>query len=101
MNQKILLFIVQRLIVPVAVLLMLDIQSNLDLRTQLVKNGCTYCEKYLNRGLDSHRLPCEVVQLANDLPKKLQKFNEPLELHVMGFKWSVTFFKKFQNFPKT
>jgi hypothetical protein len=37
------------------------IQSNLYLRTQLVKNGCTYCKKYLNQGMDSHRLTREVV----------------------------------------
>jgi hypothetical protein len=77
------------------------IQSNLYLRTQLDKNGCTYCEKYLNRGMDSHRLTCEVVQLVNDLPKKMQKFDKPLELHVKGSNWSMTFPKKFQNFLKT
>jgi hypothetical protein len=38
-----------------------QVQSNLYLRTQLVKNGCTYCEKYLNRGMDSHRLTCKDV----------------------------------------
>jgi hypothetical protein len=69
--------------------------------TQLVKKGWTYCKKYLNRGMDSHRLPCGVVQLFIDLPKKLQKFDKPLELHVKGFHWSMTFPKKFQNFPKT
>ncbi len=70
-------------------------QSNLYLRTQLVKNGCTYCKKYSNRGMDSHRLTCEVVQLANDLQKKKkQKFDKPLKLHVKGFNWSMTFSKK-------
>ncbi len=33
--------------------------------------------------------------------KKLQKFDKPLELHVKGFNWSITFPKKFQNFLKT
>jgi hypothetical protein len=34
-----------------------SVRSNLYLRTQLVKNGCTDCdEKYLNRSMDSHRL---------------------------------------------
>jgi hypothetical protein len=61
----------------------------------------TYYEKYLNRGMDSHRLTCEVVQLVNDLPKKLAKFDKPLELHVKGFNWSMTFPEKFQNFLKT
>jgi hypothetical protein len=78
-----------------------QVQSNLDLRTQLVKNGCTYCKKYLNRGMDSHRLPCEVVQLVNGLPKKFQKFNKPLKLHVKRFNWSMTFPIKSQNFLKT
>ncbi len=27
-----------------------------------------YCEKYLNRDMDIHRLICEVVLLVNDLP---------------------------------
>jgi hypothetical protein len=49
------------------------IQSNLYIRTQLVKNGCTYCKKYLNQGMDSHRLTREVVQLVNDLPKQNYK----------------------------
>ncbi len=49
----------------------------LYLRTQLVKNGCTYCEKYLYRDMDFHRLTCEVVWLVNDLPKKLQIFVKP------------------------
>jgi hypothetical protein len=71
------------------------------LRTQLVKNGCTYCEKYLNRVVDSYRLTCEVVQLFYDLPKKLQKFDKPLELHVKGSNWSMTFPKIFKNFLKT
>jgi hypothetical protein len=65
------------------------VQLNLYLRTKLVKNGCTYCEKYLNEGMDSHRLTCDVVQLVNDLPKKIQKFDKPLELHVKGFNWSM------------
>jgi hypothetical protein len=70
-------------------------------RTQLVKNGCTYCEKYVNpSGTDSHRLTCEVVQLVNDLPKKLQKFDKPLKLHVKRFTWPMTFPKKIQR-PNT
>ncbi len=36
-------------------------QLNLYFHTQLVKDGCTYCEKYLNRDMDFHRLTCEVV----------------------------------------
>jgi hypothetical protein len=51
--------------------------------------------------MDSHRLPCEMVQKVNDLLKKLQKFNKPLELHVKGLYWSMTFPKKFQNFLRT
>jgi hypothetical protein len=39
----------------------LRIQSYLYLHTQLVKNGCTYCEKYLNQNMDFHRLTCEVI----------------------------------------
>ncbi len=39
----------------------LELHSNLYLRTQLVKNGYTYCEKYLNQDMDVHRLICEVV----------------------------------------
>jgi hypothetical protein len=38
-----------------------EVQLNLYLRTELVKNGCTYCEKYLYRDMDFHRLTCEVV----------------------------------------
>ncbi len=77
------------------------VQSNLYLRTQLVKIGCTYSEKYLNQGMDPHRLTCEVVQLVNDLPKKnLKKFDKPLELHVKGFKWSMIFPKKNPKPPK-
>jgi uncharacterized protein with von Willebrand factor type A (vWA) domain len=49
-----------------------QLQSNLYSRTQLVKR-CTYCKKYLNGGMDSHRLTCEVVQLVNDLLKKFCK----------------------------
>ncbi len=67
------------------------LQLNLDLRTQLVKNGCVYCKTYLNQDMDSHRLACEVIQLVDDLPKKMQKFYKPLELHVKGFNWSMTF----------
>ncbi len=39
----------------------INIQSNIYLHTQLVKNGCTYCKKYLNWNMDHHRLTCEVV----------------------------------------
>jgi type IV secretory pathway TrbF-like protein len=49
--------------------------------------------------MDFHRLTCEVVQLVNDCPKKMQKFANPLGLHVKGLKWSMTFLKKLQNFP--
>jgi hypothetical protein len=35
--------------------------------------------------MDSHRLTCEVVELVNDLQKKLQKLGKPIELHVKGF----------------
>jgi hypothetical protein len=38
-----------------------QVQSYLYLRTQLVKNGCTYCKKYLIQNMDFHRLACEVV----------------------------------------
>jgi hypothetical protein len=34
------------------------------------------------------------------LPKKLQNFVKPLDLHVKGFDWSMTSSKKFQNFLK-
>ncbi len=30
--------------------------------------------------------------------QNIQKFDKPLELHVQGFNWSMTFPKKFQNF---
>ncbi len=67
------------------------LQSNLDLRTQLVKNGCTYCQKYLNRGMDSHRLPCEVVQLVNDLSQNIPKLPKDLKQNV---NWNQTLLKK-------
>jgi hypothetical protein len=53
------------------------IQLNLDLRTQLARNGCTYCEKYSNQGMDSHRLTCEVVQLVNDFQKNRKNSTSP------------------------
>jgi hypothetical protein len=59
-----------RVVPCIIVRIIVSCQSNLDLRTQLVKNGCIYCKKYLNRGMDSHRLTCEVVQLVNHIPKK-------------------------------
>ncbi len=65
----------------------LRIQSNLYLRTQLVKNGCTYCKKYSNWGTDSHRHTCEVVQLVNDLPKK-SKIRQALRMKCKGV-WLV------------
>jgi hypothetical protein len=34
---------------------------NLYLCSQLVKSGCTYCEKYLNQDMDFLRLTYEVV----------------------------------------
>ncbi len=37
------------------------VQLNVYLRTQLVKNNCTYCEKYSNQDMDFHSLTCEVV----------------------------------------
>ncbi len=62
------------------------LQSNLYLHTQLVKNGCTYFEKYLNRGMDSHRLTCEVAQLVNDLQKKIAKIRQALRVTCKGAK---------------
>ncbi len=59
-----------------------QLQSNFYLRTQLVKNDCTYCKKYLNRGIDSHRLTCEVVWLVNDLSQKIPKLHEDLKENV-------------------
>jgi hypothetical protein len=56
----------------------ISLQSNLYLRTQLVKNGRTYYKKYLNQGMDSHNLTCKVVHLVNDLLKKIAKFDKPL-----------------------
>jgi hypothetical protein len=58
------------------------IQLNLFLHTQFVKNGCTYCQMYLNRDMDFHRLTSAVLWLVNDLPKKLQKSIKPSDLHV-------------------
>jgi hypothetical protein len=60
------------------------IQWNHYLHTQLVKNGCTYCEMYLNQDMDFHRLTCEVVLLANDLPKKIAKIRQALRLTCKG-----------------
>ncbi len=39
----------------------LEIQPNLYLRTQLVEDGCTSREKYLNCDVNFHGLTCEVV----------------------------------------
>jgi hypothetical protein len=44
-------------------------QSNLYLCTQLVKNGCTYCKKYLNQGMDSDRLHVEWFNWPMTFPK--------------------------------
>jgi hypothetical protein len=38
-----------------------QLQSYLYLRTQLVKNGCTYCEKCWNLNMNFHWLTCKVV----------------------------------------
>ncbi len=64
------------------------LQLNLYLHTQLVKNGCTYCEKYLNWGMDSHRLTCEMVQLVDDLPKNIAKIWQALRITCKGV-WLV------------
>jgi hypothetical protein len=79
------------------------VQLYLYLPTQLVKNGCTYCKRYLNQNMDFHTLTYMWSGLIGQwyLPKKLQKFIKPLELHLKGFNWPMTFPKKFQNFLKT
>jgi hypothetical protein len=79
-----------------------DILNHIDSQPCSIGQKWLYLlQKYLNGGMDSHRLTCEVVQLVNDLPKNWQKFEKPFELHVKGFNWSMTFSKKFQNFLKT
>jgi hypothetical protein len=76
-------------------------QSNLHLRTQLVKNGCTYCEKYLNQGTDFHRLTYVTwFNWSMTFRKKVQNFDKPLGLHVKGYNWSMTFPKKIPKLPK-
>ncbi len=51
------------------------------LRTQLGKNDCTYCKKYLIRDMDidSH---VKWFHWSMTFPNKLQKFVKPLDLHV-------------------
>ncbi len=66
------------------------LQSNLYLRTQLVKNGCTYCEKYLNQDMNFH-VKCYIWSMT--FTKKLQKFVKPLDVHVKfpipTYMWSL------------
>jgi hypothetical protein len=58
------------------------------------------CEKYSNRGMDSHRHMGSGL-IGQRPSQKIAKFDKPLELHVKGFNWLMTFPKKFQNFIKT
>jgi hypothetical protein len=66
------------------------------------KNGCTYCKKYLNQGMDSHRLTCEVVQMVNDLPQKNANIRQALRITCKGVQLVNDLSqKKFQNIVKT